>query len=474
MGDKLDCEVPGCKWSSPDTASLEQSLKLIDMHNRIQHADIFGGQGPAALVDRARPESLPRPSITEGATEADFARFEDKWARYRRSALAQATPQHIQDQLWACCSDELEVSVYNSDASTSTEVKELMDTIRKLAVRRQNSLVNTTQFLDMAQDNEETAGSFTARLKGQASTCSFSLPCPSSTCSQLVSYMEQMVAHQLVRGLGDPVIQEQVLAQGAETGGAMDLTKLLKFIEAKEAGKRSSLLLTSAGGLNKMSEYKRGKLSSSSSPPSPTSASPALCNNCGSDKCRGKKECFAKDKICSWCQWKGHFERVCLKKKKGEPKREKENKTTNAHLSSLEVGAGSFSNLRLGVQKNFKKRTISHHEFDTVRGCWVARRAEPHPSVAVSVSVSGEAYSALRLPAPEQMHLHTHTLALPDTGAQLTVGGPSLLRALGVAEQELVPLSNEVRAANNENLALLGGLFLTVSGMDNEGNTPGH
>ena len=120
---------------------------------------------------------------------------------------------------------------------------------------------------------------------------------------------------------------------------------------------------------------------------------------------------------------------------------------------------------------NFKKRTIGHHEFDAVHGCWVARRAEPHPTVAVSVSVSGEAYSALRLPAPQQLHLQTCTLALPDTGAQLTVGGLSLLRALGVAEQELIPLSNEVRAANNENMALLGSLFLTVSGKDDEGNT---
>ena len=219
MGDKLDCEVAGCTWASPDSASLELAFKLLEVHNKVKHGELFGGQVPDSQVARARPESLPRPSISEGATEADFARFEDKWARYRRSALARATPQHIQDQLWACCSDELEVSVYNSGASTSTEEKELMDTIRKLAVRRQNSLVNTTQFLDMAQDSEETAGSFTARLKGQASTCSFSLPCPSSTCSQLVSYRDQMVAHQLVRGLGDPVIQEQVLAQGAESGG---------------------------------------------------------------------------------------------------------------------------------------------------------------------------------------------------------------------------------------------------------------
>ena len=412
MAEKLDCEVNGCTWARPDSATLELAFKLLEVHNKVKHGELFVGQVSDSQVARARPESLPRPSISEGATEADFARFEDKWARYRRSALARATPQHIQDQLWACCSDELEVSVYNSGASTSTEEKELMDTIRKLAVRRQNSLVNTTQFLDMAQDNEETAGSFTARLKGQASTCSFSLPCPSSTCSQLVSYRDQMVAHQLVRGLGDPVIQEQVLAQGAESGAAMDLTKILKFIEAKEAGKRSSLLLTSAGGLNKMSEYKRGKLSSSpsSSPFSPNTPSPALCKNCGSDKCKSRKDCFAKDKICSWCQWKGHFERVCLKKKKGEPKKE----STNAHLSSLEVGTGSFCNLSLGTSENFQKRTIGHHEFDAVHSCWVARRAEPHPKVAVSVSVSGEAYSLLHssctsTPAPPPCQTQVHS-----------------------------------------------------------------
>ena len=125
----------------------------------------------------------------------------------------------------------------------------------------------------------------------------------------------------------------------------------------------------------------------------------------------------------------------------------------------------------MGNKETFKKRTIGHHEFDAVRSCWVSRRAEPHPSVSVSVSVSGEAYSALRLPAPQQLHPQTCTSALPDTGAQLTVGGPSLLRALGVAEQELIPLSNKVRAANNENMALLGGLFLTVSGKDDDGNT---
>ena len=479
MVNSLDCEVTGCTWASREGATLEQSIQLLTMHNKIKHTDIFGGpvDQTSSLVTRARPESLPRPAIAEGATEADFARFEDKWARYKRSTLAQATPQHVLDQLWACCSTELETSVYNTGANSNTAEKELMEAIKKLAVRRQNCLVNVTQFLDMAQDNEETAGRFMARLKGQASTCSFSLPCPAPDCTQTVIYTEQMVAHQLVRGLGDPVIQEQVLAQGAESG-VMDLAKLIKFIEAKEAGKRSSLLLTTAGGLNRMSEYQRGKRSSSSlsTPLSPTPLSPTppvTCTHCGSDKCKGKKECNARDKICSWCLVKNHFERVCSKKKKGEAKKVKEDQPTNAHISSLEVGAGSFCNLSLSsnVHSNFKKRTIGHHEYDSSKGCWIAKRAEPHPTITVSVSVCGDAYPALQLPPPRQLHLHATTSALADTGAQLTVAGPFLLRILGLSEQEMIPLSNEVRAANNQNLALLGGLFITLSGEDGEGNT---
>ena len=81
---------------------------------------------PTSVVTRARPESLPRPTISEGATEADFARFQDKWARYRRSTLAQALPQDILGQLWACCSAELETSVYNAGANATTDETELM------------------------------------------------------------------------------------------------------------------------------------------------------------------------------------------------------------------------------------------------------------------------------------------------------------------------------------------------------------
>ena len=228
------------------------------MHLRCVHPELQPAQPGAVHTAGPKPDRLPRPTIGEGVTEADWMHFNDKWSRYKRSTLGGASPQHISDQLWACCEPDLETSVYNTGINSDSDEPTLLAAMRKLAVRAQNTLVNVVKFLDMAQEQEETAGAFTARLKGQASTCNFLIKCSSNTCNQETNYSDQMVCHQLVRGLADPTIQEQMLAHGADNND-LDLAKSLKFVEAKEAGKRSSSLLTTAGGLNKMSEFQRQK-----------------------------------------------------------------------------------------------------------------------------------------------------------------------------------------------------------------------
>ena len=107
-----------------------------------------------------------------------------------------------------------------------------MSSIKKLAVRAQNKLVNVTNFLCMGQDREETIGCFSARLKGQTAVCDFSIECSASSCSNKTSYVEKMVAHQLVRGLSDTEIQEQVLGHAA-TNPEVDLTAIIKYLEAQ-------------------------------------------------------------------------------------------------------------------------------------------------------------------------------------------------------------------------------------------------
>ena len=316
------CYVGGCDYiTTAGIPTYDMLMRDLEMHIRCVHTDVHQ-QGAAPQAAGPKPDRLPRPTIGEGVTESDWMHFSDKWSRYKRSTLTGASPQHVSDQLWACCDTELEVSVYNTGVNSDSDEATLLSAMRKLAVRAQNTLVNVVKFLDMAQDgSDETAGAFTARLKGQASTCNFLIKCSSSTCNQDTNYSDQMVCHQLVRGLADPTIQEQMLAHGADNAD-LDLATTLKFVEAKEAGKRSSNLLTTAGGLNKMSEFQKKKFDNKVNDRF-HAADNRKCGWCGLTGHGGrasagvrKEKCKAFKHSCETCSAVGHFGSMCRTKKK--------------------------------------------------------------------------------------------------------------------------------------------------------------
>ena len=124
-----------------------------------------------------------------------------------------------------------------------------MKAMKRMAVRAQDTVVNVVTFLGLGQDKDEPCGSFSARLKGQAAICNFTVKCSLSSCQTETIYKEKMVAHQLVRGLEECTIQEQVLSHAASNPD-LDLTAIQKFIEAKETGRRSGALIAGSGGLN--------------------------------------------------------------------------------------------------------------------------------------------------------------------------------------------------------------------------------
>ena len=396
--------------------------------------------------------------------------FLDKWNRYKRSTLPNALPQHISDQLWACCDNDLEVSVYNTGKNSDSDEETLLNAMKKLAVRAQNTLVNVVKFLDMAQDQEEAAGAFTARLKGQASTCNFLVTCSSSTCTHQTNYSDQMVCHQLVRGLSDPTIQEQMLAHGADNTD-LDLARTLKFVEAKEAGKRSSNLLSSAGGLNKMSDFQKTKIEKK------TSFKPAVdtrkCGWCGQSGHGGRasnqvrqEKCKAFKNNCEVCSVLGHYGSMCRSKKKTNPEI---GSLTNQQSATDSQGQGNFCNLDISGFGKRVKKTLPHTAYDEYRG-WVTSKPEGHPQLAISASLCEEGYKQLDIPTPRIRNKRINTSSLPDTGAQMTVVGVKFTHSLGITKSELIPLSHGVNAANNLGLGLLGGVLITFSGADCNGN----
>ena len=113
------------------------------------------------------------------------------------------------------------------------------------------------EFLSMTQDEDEPVAMFMSRLQGQASVCDFTVKCSESQ-EVVHSYADNMVAHQLVRGLKDIAQQEKVLALAA-TEKDLTLKKISEFVEAQETGLRSSRILGGGAGVQKVnSDYKRG------------------------------------------------------------------------------------------------------------------------------------------------------------------------------------------------------------------------
>ena len=76
-----------------------------------------------------------------------------------------------------------------------------------------------------------------------------------------------MILHALVRGISDKEIRENVLAKTEELG----LEETIKFIEAKETGRRSTVQLSPGGlantGVNQITAYKREQRSDATTRP---------------------------------------------------------------------------------------------------------------------------------------------------------------------------------------------------------------
>ena len=86
----------------------------------------------------------------------------------------------------------------------------------------------------MRQDRDEPARTSSARLKGQASVCQYNINCE---CGSQLSYSDQMVRDTLIVGLADDDIRLDVLGQANQE---MSLDETIRFIKAKESGKRSA------------------------------------------------------------------------------------------------------------------------------------------------------------------------------------------------------------------------------------------
>ena len=171
--------------------------------------------------------------MEDNIVEVDWTVFMDEWRRYRRSCLSQATPQEVADQLKSCCSKSLRRSIFSQSQlrelfKNNTYESKILTAIRDVAVK--NIPKKVDEFLCLYQLPEENIDAYAARLTRASLPCNFVLP------QGQTIYTEQMIKHQLIKGLYDNEIRIQTI-QTISKKEHVSLVETLNVIRTKKAAK---------------------------------------------------------------------------------------------------------------------------------------------------------------------------------------------------------------------------------------------
>ena len=311
-------------------------------------------QQPASAPQQVPPQQpkqkgdrIPRPVVDENINESDWGFFKSQWHMYviGTGLTGDAVILH----LWQACTEALQHTLHHSGAGSITDPSELLKTIKQLAVKKLNNLVNIIELQKLGQYRDETISAYSARLNGQASLCDFNVECPS--CNTDNSFKDKSIMYQMICGLHDRDQMERVLQAAAQVeGGELSLTRVIKLLEALEMGKASQKLVDSNGSsLNRLSQHRKNKDNSrqnakeSREKPRNNKDKPNGCANCGSKQHSSKlsdrrQHCDAFQEECAGCGVMGHYKNLCRGGGKAACSKSRDNKTpdkTNAKVAAV-------------------------------------------------------------------------------------------------------------------------------------------
>ena len=243
---RLLCGIPDCtlgqgleeggRYLTPSHLSrIEETQKDMEQHLQV-HQLLMNGKKEENNAFRPKIEAILGPSLKEGSSEGSYQFFLHEWRQYKDSV--KMSEQELLKQLTYCVESDIRRKLFESSMGGEQNEASTLEHLKRLCVKTQNRLVNVVEFGELVQGLDEPIAVNLARLRGAAANCGFKIKCNKDTCDQIVDYSEDMIAHQLVRGLADSAVQEEILSKEA-TNPNMSLDDIIKLVEAKEQGKRS-------------------------------------------------------------------------------------------------------------------------------------------------------------------------------------------------------------------------------------------
>ena len=229
---------------------------------------------------QTKADKLKRPSVSLAGTSEEWAYFVIRWNEYK--AVNKLTGTDVVTQLLECCDEDLRRDLTRAAGGTLTgkEEAEVLTAIRTLAVCQENTMLVRATLHNMRPDRDEAIRSFGARIKGQAGISKYTIKCKREVCNADIDYTDAILRDVLARGIADQEIQLDLLGDQNQD---MSLEDMLKFVEAKESGKRSaSRLLDPPSVSAASSSYRRSKQHEmKGKQPDIRDRTPVICSYCG-------------------------------------------------------------------------------------------------------------------------------------------------------------------------------------------------
>ena len=368
------CPFPKCTF---ETADVSDSLAatLLQIHASGAHVLPPPSTAPSPSV---KADKVRRPTVTVAGSSEEWSYFLTRWQDYKDAT--KITGKDVAIQLMECCDETLRKDLTRSAGGSLTSLPEdkILAAMKTLAVREENTMVARASLYEMRQDHDEFIRSFGARIQGQAGVCKYTLECPS--CKDDVNYTNQILRDVLIRGIADHEIQLDILGHSNQD---LTLEEAFRFIEAKEAGKRSASKLISTQGMaasGVRSQYKRIAAQDLQEFKRDNKEPCSYCGKQGHGRrappTTRKTKCPAYDQTCTSCGRLHHISKMCRSKNKPIQRNGDQEAATFQELCSL--SNDSTENI---VHCSV---ALDHHIYSSLNNCWNRRPSQSQPEVFIA------------------------------------------------------------------------------------------
>ena len=334
----------------------------------------------------------------------DFKAWKSQWAAYFSLSGLDKQPATKQVQALTLCFSRETVTIVDNLGLTDAHrasVDHIIAAIEAYVQGQINETVERRNFRRRAQQEGETFDDFLVSLRELAKTCNF--------CNQACT--NKNLRDQIVQGLVDGDTVEELLKERTLT---LDTT--IAKCRASEAAKRQRAEITNQ-------THPTVQALRRSHPERTTEQNKQTCPGCGSGfHPGGRKHCPAYQVTCRTCNRTGHFAKVC-----------KSRKPTGTPLDPPTEASAKAVSILLRHTKSL---------------------ASLDPSVTPAPTIQAH-FSSLNGSAK--------LTALPDSGADLSVAGPSFVTALGDHKSNLLPSRVAPRTVSGHKISPLGKMPVTIS-----------